>query len=69
MAVAAEIAANAPLAVQSIKRTIDAFAYRGLHRGHALRRHERVDRVRLRRHARRLRGEGGKKQQVVFEGK
>ena len=25
-----EIAANAPLAVQSIKRTIDAFAYRGL---------------------------------------
>ena len=30
MAIAAEIAANAPLAVQSIKRTIDAFAYRGL---------------------------------------
>jgi enoyl-CoA hydratase len=29
-AIAAEIAANAPLAVQSIKRTIDAFAYRGL---------------------------------------
>jgi enoyl-CoA hydratase len=28
--VAAEIAANAPLAVQSIKRTIDSFAYRGL---------------------------------------
>jgi enoyl-CoA hydratase/carnithine racemase len=28
--IAAEIAANAPLAVQSIKRTIDAFAYRGL---------------------------------------
>ena len=26
-AIAAEIAANAPLAVQSIKRTIDAFAY------------------------------------------
>jgi enoyl-CoA hydratase len=30
MGVAADIAANAPLAVQSIKRTIDAFAYRGL---------------------------------------
>ena len=30
MGIAAEIAANAPLAVQSIKRTIDAFAYRGL---------------------------------------
>lgn len=30
MAVAREIAANAPLAVQSIKRTIDLFAYRGL---------------------------------------
>ena len=30
MAIADEIAANAPLAVQSIKRTIDAFAYRGL---------------------------------------
>jgi len=30
LAIAAEIAANAPLAVQSIKRTIDAFAYRGL---------------------------------------
>ena len=30
MALAEEIAANAPLAVQSIKRTIDAFAYRGL---------------------------------------
>jgi len=30
MSVAGEIAANAPLAVQSIKRTIDAFAYRGL---------------------------------------
>jgi enoyl-CoA hydratase/carnithine racemase len=30
MGVAREIAANAPLAVQSIKRTIDAFAYRGL---------------------------------------
>ncbi len=30
MALAAEIAANAPLAVQSIKRTVDAFAYRGL---------------------------------------
>ncbi len=29
-AIATEIAANAPLAVQSIKRTIDAFAYRGL---------------------------------------
>jgi enoyl-CoA hydratase/carnithine racemase len=29
-AIASEIAANAPLAVQSIKRTIDAFAYRGL---------------------------------------
>ena len=29
-AIAAEIAANAPLAVQSIKRTIDAFAYRGM---------------------------------------
>jgi enoyl-CoA hydratase len=29
-AIAADIAANAPLAVQSIKRTIDAFAYRGL---------------------------------------
>lgn len=28
--IAAEIAANAPLAVQSIKRTIDNFAYRGL---------------------------------------
>jgi enoyl-CoA hydratase/carnithine racemase len=28
--IAREIAANAPLAVQSIKRTIDAFAYRGL---------------------------------------
>jgi enoyl-CoA hydratase/carnithine racemase len=28
--IAHEIAANAPLAVQSIKRTIDAFAYRGL---------------------------------------
>jgi len=28
--IATEIAANAPLAVQSIKRTIDAFAYRGL---------------------------------------
>jgi enoyl-CoA hydratase len=30
MAVAHDIATNAPLAVQSIKRTIDAFAYRGL---------------------------------------
>ncbi|MGO9455663.1 MAG: enoyl-CoA hydratase/isomerase family protein [Acidimicrobiales bacterium] len=30
MALAAEIAANAPLAVQSIKRTIDVFAYRGM---------------------------------------
>ena len=30
MGIAAEIAANAPLAVQSIKRTVDAFAYRGL---------------------------------------
>jgi len=30
MGLAAEIAANAPLAVQSIKRTVDAFAYRGL---------------------------------------
>jgi len=30
MAVAREIAANAPLAVQSIKRTIDHFTYRGL---------------------------------------
>jgi enoyl-CoA hydratase/carnithine racemase len=30
LALAREIAANAPLAVQSIKRTIDAFAYRGL---------------------------------------
>ena len=30
MAVAEEIAANAPLAVQSIKRTIDGFAFRGL---------------------------------------
>jgi enoyl-CoA hydratase len=30
MAVAHEIAANAPLAVQSIKRTIDHFTYRGL---------------------------------------
>ena len=30
LGIAAEIAANAPLAVQSIKRTIDAFAYRGL---------------------------------------
>ena len=29
MAVAEEIAANAPLAVQSIKRTIDGFTYRG----------------------------------------
>jgi enoyl-CoA hydratase len=30
VALAREIAGNAPLAVQSIKRTIDAFAYRGL---------------------------------------
>jgi enoyl-CoA hydratase len=30
MGIATEIAANAPLAVQSIKRTIDAFAFRGL---------------------------------------
>jgi enoyl-CoA hydratase/carnithine racemase len=30
MGMASEIAANAPLAVQSIKRTIDGFAYRGL---------------------------------------
>jgi len=30
MALAREIAGNAPLAVQSIKRTIDGFAYRGL---------------------------------------
>lgn len=30
MGIAAEIAANAPLAVQSIKRTVDAFSYRGL---------------------------------------
>ena len=30
LGIATEIAANAPLAVQSIKRTIDAFAYRGL---------------------------------------
>ena len=29
-AIAREIAANAPLAVQSIKRTIDAFAFRGM---------------------------------------
>jgi len=30
MGIASEIAANAPLAVQSIKRTIDGFTYRGL---------------------------------------
>jgi len=30
MAIAREIADNAPLAVQSIKRTIDSFAYRGM---------------------------------------
>ncbi len=30
MGIATEIAANAPLAVQSIKRTVDAFSYRGL---------------------------------------
>jgi len=30
MPIATDIASNAPLAVQSIKRTIDAFAYRGL---------------------------------------
>jgi enoyl-CoA hydratase/carnithine racemase len=30
MALAAEIAANAPLAVQSIKRAVDVFAYRGM---------------------------------------
>ena len=30
MGIAADIAGNAPLAVQSIKRTIDTFAYRGL---------------------------------------
>jgi enoyl-CoA hydratase len=30
MAIAEEVAANAPLAVQSIKRTIDGFTYRGL---------------------------------------
>jgi enoyl-CoA hydratase/carnithine racemase len=30
MTIAKEIAANAPLAVQSIKRTIDGFAYRGM---------------------------------------
>jgi enoyl-CoA hydratase/carnithine racemase len=30
MTIAREIAANAPLAVQSIKRTIDGFAYRGM---------------------------------------
>ena len=30
VAIATDIASNAPLAVQSIKRTIDAFAYRGL---------------------------------------
>ena len=30
MGIAADIAANAPLAVQSIKRTVDTFAYRGL---------------------------------------
>jgi enoyl-CoA hydratase/carnithine racemase len=30
LALAKEIAANAPLAVQSIKRSIDGFAYRGL---------------------------------------
>jgi enoyl-CoA hydratase/carnithine racemase len=29
MAIAEEIAANAPLAVQSIKRTVDGFTYRG----------------------------------------
>ena len=41
----------------------------GHDRGHALRRHERVDRVRLRRHARRLRGQGGQEEPIVFEGK
>ena len=30
LSIARDIAANAPLAVQSIKRTVDAFAYRGL---------------------------------------
>ena len=30
MTIAREIAANAPLAVQSIKRTIDSFTYRGM---------------------------------------
>ncbi|HLI75219.1 MAG TPA: enoyl-CoA hydratase-related protein, partial [Acidimicrobiales bacterium] len=30
MQIATEIAANAPLAVQSIKRTIDGFAFRGM---------------------------------------
>ena len=29
MGIAEEIAANAPLAVQSIKRTVDGFTYRG----------------------------------------
>ena len=58
MAIAAEIAANAPLAVQSIKRTIDAFAYRGLPEALKFEAIERVGRVRLRRHAGRLRRQG-----------
>ena len=57
-AIAAEIAANAPLAVQSIKRTIDAFAYRGLSEALRFEALERVGRVRQRRHAGGLRGEG-----------
>ena len=57
-AIAAEIAANAPLAVQSIKRTIDAFAYRGLNEALRFEALERVGRVRERRHAGRVRRQG-----------
>ena len=58
MAIAADIAANAPLAVQSIKRTIDAFVYRGLPEALQVRGAERLGGVRERRHAGGLRRQG-----------
>ena len=58
MTVAHEIAANAPLAVQSIKRSVDGFAYRGLTEAMRFEAMSVVDRVRLRRHAGRLRRQG-----------
>ena len=68
MAIVTDIAANAPLAVQSIKRTIDAFAYRGLSEALEVRGAERLGGVRERRHAGGLCRQG-QQEQAEFEGK